>query len=116
MIVPLYFLVGCSGVPSFRPQVFTNIPYQSTTVAVINGTDGMVDVVQDGDVVRQNLGPGGIYKVVLRNFSGSSAYTSVAVIGHEGNAMTGTAYRQFYVSGYDRRSEVWTVQRWDLRK
>lgn len=118
LLAPLSLLMGCNGIPSARPQIFTrNIPYHSTTVTVVNGTDGMVlDVIQDGRVVGQNIQTGDFYSVDLRDWSGQTSTVSLAVVGHHDGRMTGTTTRRFRVNGNRRDSETWVIRTRDLRR
>lgn len=110
-------LAGCVSYPVGMPQteVRTNIPWHTTTVTIVNGTGFVMDVIHDGRLVRQELKAGQHFVAELYNLSGSSAQSSFVVIARDGEKLAGTASRTFYVRGYSRQSEVWTILRWDIR-
>lgn len=117
IIVLLPFLGACTYTPLRLPQanITTNIPFYSTTVTVLNGTNLTLDIVRDGLMVRKNLRPGQYFTTEVYNLSASSMQTTFIAIGREGGKFVGTASRSFYINGYGRQSEAWTVRRHDIQ-
>ncbi len=97
-------------------SVETNIPWNKTRVTVVNGTQFELELLVDG-TSKGVIPPGEYARVGFHNWSGDYAEASITVLARGGGnpGSFGSAARRFYVSGYDRRSEVWQVGSEDLR-
>ena len=112
LILPLLSACSlCYGIPLPQAYIVSNIPWHQTVITVVNSTPDLVlDVIHDGVLRGENLKSGQYMTIFTRNFSGSPAATTVTVLGKDmENKFVGTANRTFYVTGYSRQSESWSV-------
>ncbi len=113
--VPFFLLFLCllgTGCVS----VETNIPWNKTHVTIVNGTQFELELLVDG-FSKGVIPPGEYARVGFHNWSGDYAETAITVLARnpQSQGSFGSAARRFYVSGYDRRSEVWQVGPENLR-
>jgi len=114
---------GCAisnyQIPLPQIKVFSTIPWNSAVITVVNGvvdsSDLVLDVIHDGVLIWSGVRPGQYRTIRMSNYSGTAAQTTVTVVAkYSDGRLAGTASRSFYVSGYYRQSEVWTVGKWDI--
>lgn len=121
-VLAVTLLTSCSGVVYYlsplQPRIVTNIPFHAAVVTVVNALpDLRLDIIHDGQTLFCDLGPGQHYSFGMNNWSTSSLQTTVTVLAKDNDGrLVGTAVRSFWVSGYYRQSESWTVNRYELRQ
>ena len=116
IVMIFIFLPGCFGGYYYGGvKVYSNVPYHSSTITVMNGTMFVLDVIHDGRLVWTGVSPGEHRAVGVWNLSSSGLQTTIVIRAYDNDRLVGTAYRAFYVSGYYRQSEVWNVLRWDIQ-
>lgn len=116
-------LAGCTsyGLRLPQPRIVTNIPYHSTTLTIVNAApDTVLNIIHDGRLVKNELELGQYFTINLWNWSGSYygsyAQSTVTVVATDTSGkFVGTAARSVYVSGYERRSESWSVTLIELK-
>ena len=115
-------VLGC-GYPGYtirfpipRLRVYTNIPLHSATVKLVNDTPYWFEVGWDEEKLIRLLGPA--EDVIIGFYAGQHAIVVKAwTEDSEEGKYVGATYKQIYVSGYERKSEVWIItprdfQRW----
>lgn len=113
-------LAGCGGYTVYGGpgiKVESTIPFYGATVKVVNGTNFMVQLIDDNGRKAEVVAPGQVVTHRFWNFSGTSAeFSLVAIATDERGALVGTASRRFSVSGYSKQSEPWMLSKYEFRQ